>query len=529
MTINKCAIYVRKSTEHGLDMEFNSLQNQEEACKAYIASQSFNGWRYQKTYIDAALSGGTMARPALQQMLDDMAHGQINTVVVYKVDRLSRSILDFHNMMKYFEKYGTNFVSITQSFDTSNSMGKLTLNMLLSFAQFEREVASERVRDKIRASKAKGIWVGGNPRLGYDIIDKKLIINQPEAKTVKQLFEKYLELQSLVRLKHFVDANNINNKQWTTKAGKIRGGRPFQTQTLLNLLRDKVYIGITECKSAGTSAPGEHTAIIPTELFKSVQNALDKNGNNKGEHTHDAPNLLTGKLFNDKGDRFTNQQTRMPNKTTKYYYAIRGTYIQSGALDEIAINIVSDFLNANLSRVLNDFAISLKHIDFTNMTITKKRDFIHRILKRAIYTYNKLTLFITPDADISEFINPDFVNSKSNSMDYVVGTTDIIIHREFILKKYTKQNEYNAGKSSAISITENNHLIVRALARAFKYREMYEKCGNYKSIATAENVSESSVYRHLHIAYLNPETINAVISGTIQCSVDQLFNLPSGL
>ena len=172
MTI-KCAIYTRKSTEHGLDMEFNSLQNQEESCKAYIASQSFNGWQYYKTYSDAAISGGTMERPALKQMLDDMAHGLVNTVVVYKVDRLSRSILDFHNMMKYFEKYGANFVSITQSFDTSTSMGKLTLNMLLSFAQFEREVSSERVRDKIRASKAKGLWIGGTPRLGYDIVNKK--------------------------------------------------------------------------------------------------------------------------------------------------------------------------------------------------------------------------------------------------------------------------------------------------------------------------------------------------------------------
>lgn len=529
MTINKCAIYVRKSTEHGLDMEFNSLQNQEEACKAYITSQSFNGWRYQKTYTDAALSGGTMARPALQQMLDDMAHGLINTVVVYKVDRLSRSILDFHNMMKYFEKYGANFVSITQSFDTSNSMGKLTMNMLLSFAQFEREVASERVRDKIRASKAKGIWVGGNPRLGYDIINKKLIINPAEAKTVKLLFKKYLELQSLVQLKHFTDTNDINNKQWTTKAGKFRGGRPFQAQTLLNLLRDKVYIGITECKTAGTSVPGEHTPIIPTDLFESVQHALDKNGNNKRDHTAISTNLLTGKLFNDKGDRFINQQTRMPNKTTKYYYATRGTYIQSSALDEIVMNVISEFLNSNLSRIDSDFAAALKHIDFTNMPFPTKRDFIRQIVQRVIYTDNKLTLFITPNTDLKNFITSGFINENSTSMDYVLSATDIIIHREFILKKYTKQNDYNAGKSAAISITENNHLIVRAFARAFKYREMYEKCGDYKSIATAENVSESSVYRHLHIAYLNPETVNAVMSGTITCSVDQLFNLPSNL
>ena len=196
MTV-RCAIYTRKSTEHGLEQEFNSLQNQEESCKAYIASQSFNGWQYYKTYSDAAISGGTMERPALKQMLDDMAHGLVNTVVVYKVDRLSRSILDFHNMMKYFEKYGANFVSITQSFDTSTSMGKLTLNMLLSFAQFEREVSSERVRDKIRASKAKGLWIGGTPRLGYDIVNKKLTVNSAEAEQVKHLFEKYLDLQSV--------------------------------------------------------------------------------------------------------------------------------------------------------------------------------------------------------------------------------------------------------------------------------------------------------------------------------------------
>lgn len=218
MTV-RCAIYTRKSTEHGLDLEFNSLQNQEEACKAYIASQSFNGWQYCKTYSDAAISGGTMERPALKQMLDDMARGLVNTVVVYKVDRLSRSILDFHKMMQYFNKYNANFVSITQAFDTSTSMGKLTLNMLLSFAQFEREVASERVRDKIRASKAKGLWMGGNPPLGYDTKDKKLIINEAEAQQVKQLFEKYLELQSVKRLVQYAEAQGIHSKKWISKKG----------------------------------------------------------------------------------------------------------------------------------------------------------------------------------------------------------------------------------------------------------------------------------------------------------------------
>ncbi|HBS76781.1 MAG TPA: hypothetical protein DEA31_02910 [Alphaproteobacteria bacterium] len=529
MSINKCAIYVRKSTEHGLDMEFNSLQNQEESCLAYIASQSFNGWKYCKTYTDAAISGGTMERPALKQMLDDMAHGLINTVVVYKVDRLSRSILDFHNMMKYFEKYGVNFVSITQSFDTSNSMGKLTLNMLLSFAQFEREVAGERVRDKIRASKAKGIWVGGNPRLGYDIINKKLVVNKTEADTVKLLFNKYLELQSVALLKKFANANNIHNKQWTTKTGKIRGGRPFQNQTLLNLLHDKIYIGIMECKSAKTSAPGEHTAIIATELFNRVQAALRNNTNGKFGNSHNAPNLLTGKLFNDDGIKFTNQQTRQQNKQTKYYYAIPGLYIQSSPVDEIVINIIDEFMNANLERIHSDFGNALKHIDFSNLPFPTKRDFIRRILQKVIYSKNKLTLFIDQNADIKEFINTEFTNENQNKMDYVIGDKSIIVRREFIMQRYNKRNDYNAGKSAAISISDNNHLVVRAFARAFKYRKMYEECGDYKSIAKMENTSESSVYRHLKLAYMHPDTVNAIMSGTMQCSVDKLFNIQNNL
>ena len=204
-----CAVYVRKSTEKGLELEFNSLQNQEEACRSYILSQAFNNWEYYKTYTDGGISGGTMERPALQQMLEDIRKGLIQTVVVYKVDRLSRSIMDFHNMMKEFDKYGCSFVSITQAFDTSTSMGKLTLNMLLSFAQFEREVSSERVRDKVSASKAKGLWTGGTPKLGYDLIDKKLIINEVEAEQVRYLFESYLKCGSLSELEKIAESKNI--------------------------------------------------------------------------------------------------------------------------------------------------------------------------------------------------------------------------------------------------------------------------------------------------------------------------------
>lgn len=527
MTINRCAIYVRKSTEHGLDMEFNSLQNQEESCKAYIASQAFNNWQYYKTYSDAAISGGTMERPALKQMLDDMAHGLINTVVVYKVDRLSRSILDFHKMMQYFDKYGANFVSITQSFDTSNSMGKLTLNMLLSFAQFEREVASERVRDKIRASKAKGIWVGGNPRLGYDIINKKLVVNKTEAEQVNLLFRTYLELQSVVELVNFARANNIHNKQWTTKKGNIRGGADFYQQTLHNLLRDEVYIGNMVCKSGGTSVPGEHEPIVDKDLFNKVQTALYTNGNHTREHYSSCPNILTGKLFDIDGTKFKNQQTKKSGYPTKYYYAKSGFYIPSSSIDELTTNTIIEFLNSDMQKLPSDITMLLKRVDAQNLPYSQKRDFIKTIVDKVIYSDNKLTFYLKLNDNIKPFVSDNFINESATQMNYVVNVDTVIIEQTFILSKYSKNKECNCGKSGTVSISDNNHLIVRAFARAFKYRDLYEKTGDYRSIAKAENVSESSVYRHLKLAYINPNTINAIMSGKLQCSVDKLFNLNS--
>ena len=212
-----CAIYTRKSTEHGLDMEFNSLQNQEEACKAYILSQAFNGWEYYKTFSDGGISGGTMERPGLQALLEEIRARNIQVVVVYKVDRLSRSIFDFHKMMQEFSKYDCNFVSITQSFDTSNSMGKLTLNMLLSFAQFEREVSAERVRDKIAASKAKGLWMGGTIPLGYDIEDRHLVVNEKEAEIVRQIFQKYSEIQNMQAVAEWLNGQGLHTKKWIAR------------------------------------------------------------------------------------------------------------------------------------------------------------------------------------------------------------------------------------------------------------------------------------------------------------------------
>lgn len=509
---NRCAIYVRKSTEHGLDMEFNSLQNQEESCKAYIASQSFNVWQYHKTYTDAAISGGTMERPALKQMLDDMARGLVNTVVVYKVDRLSRSILDFHNMMRYFEKYGANFVSITQSFDTSTSMGKLTLNMLLSFAQFEREVSSERVRDKIRASKAKGLWMGGNPPLGYDVVNKKLIPNAVEAANVRTLFEKYLELQSVNTLTEYAAAHNIHAKQWTTAKGITKGGRPIAKISMHRILRDRTYIGQIVNKTDNTVAPGEHQAILPTELFERVQTALRNNANNKSE-THGSPNPLTGKLFNHDGVRFTNQRTCGKGKTNTHYYATRGFYLPAPTVDEIAIKTIAQFLNADLSTLPPATVDTIKHINIQNMPYAEKKGLIQSLVDKVIYSQEKLIFYLVPDTTkLQPFATENFINQKSDPMEFTVSDGRIVITVPIVLRKYVN-TVFDKTKNGVLTVTDNNHLILKAFATAWRYREMYEECGDVDTIARTANATPRTIYKYLDLAYMNPKGVNNLLNG----------------
>ena len=525
MTI-KCAIYTRKSTEHGLEQEFNSLQNQEESCKAYIASQSFNGWQYYKTYSDAAISGGTMERPALKQMLDDMAHGLVNTVVVYKVDRLSRSILDFHNMMKYFEKYGANFVSITQSFDTSTSMGKLTLNMLLSFAQFEREVSSERVRDKIRASKAKGLWMGGTPRLGYDVINKKLVVNATESEQVHHLFEKYLELQSVNDLTEYAKQNGINAKKWVTAKGRTMGGRPIAKMSMHRILRDKIYIGQIENKKEGTFAKGEHEPIISAELFNRVQIALANNANNKSPSTR-APNILTGKLFNHNGTKFINQMTCGKRKRKIYYYATKGFYLSATCVDEIVVKTITRFLNSDMSNLPINLTIVLKRIDITNMNFAEKRNLIQSLVEKVVYSQEQLIYTLTIDAQkLQPFIKEHYVNQNVEPMEYIIGDNSITITEKVFLRKYVN-TVYDRGKNGVLSVTDNNHLILKAFATAWKYRELYEQDGNVDNVIHNARTSPRLFYKYLSLSYLSPSIVNKLLSGKINMAVRDILDRAS--
>ena len=298
----RCAIYTRKSTEEGLEQEFNSLDAQREACEAYVQSQRGQGWVIQrKRYDDAGLSARTTARPALQDLLADIEKGKVYLVVVYKVDRLTRSLTDFARIIETFDARGVSFVSVTQQFNTANSMGRLTLNVLLSFAQFEREVTAERIRDKIAASKRKGMWMGGPVLLGYDVKDRKLVVNRIEADAVNQIFRLYVELGTVRRLQDELDRLGIVTKRRVHKTGKRTGGKPFSRGNLYQILSNPIYIGRIPHK--GEAYPGEHGAIVDPDTWQAAQNRLAQNAVWRTRKTNVGSSfLLIGKVFDENGD-----------------------------------------------------------------------------------------------------------------------------------------------------------------------------------------------------------------------------------
>jgi site-specific DNA recombinase len=292
----RCAIYTRKSTEEGLEQEFNTLDAQRESGEAYIASMKHDGWELApEHYDDGGFTGGNVDRPALRHLLADIEAGKIDCVVVYKVDRLSRSLLDFARMMQVFEQHKVAFVSVTQRFDTSNSMGRLTLNMLMSFAQFEREMISERTRDKIAATRRKGKWSGGMPLLGYDVVDTKLVVMPAEAEQVRQIFELYLERESLVATAEELNRRGWTTKQWTTKKNVRRGGLPFGKTKLHQLLTNVTYLGKIRYKDEVHE--GEQEAIVEADLFERVQQLLVQNGQGRGAGARNKCGAVLGGLL----------------------------------------------------------------------------------------------------------------------------------------------------------------------------------------------------------------------------------------
>src|SRR5438034_6145156 len=351
----RCAIYTRKSSEEGLEQEFNSLQAQCEACEAYIRSQRHEGWIVARTrYDDGGFSGGNMERPALQRLLADIRGGRIDIIIVYKVDRLTRSLADFARLVEIFDAQGASFVSVTQQFNTTSSMGRLTLNVLLSFAQFEREVTGERIRDKIAASKKKGMWMGGNVPLGYDASERTLIVNPAEAETVRRIFALYRELGCVRRVKEEADRLGLRTKRSTTASGAERGGKFFSRGHIYNLLSNPIYIG--EIAHKGQLYPAQHPALIDTETWTAVRDQL---ATNASDHRRKAsatePSLLAGVLVDARGERLTPSHAVKKGRRYRYYVSAaliteagtdraQGWRLAAQEIEDAVIGVLADAL-----------------------------------------------------------------------------------------------------------------------------------------------------------------------------------------
>jgi len=336
----RCAIYTRKSSEEGLDMEFNSLDAQRDACEAYITSQKAEGWvPVRDHYDDGGFSGGNLERPGLKALLADIDAGLIDVIVVYKIDRLSRSLMDFSRLVEVFDRQDVTFVSITQSFNTTTSMGRLTLNILLSFAQFEREVTGERIRDKIAASRRKGMWMGGFVPMGYDVVDRKLIVNETEARAIRRMFERFVELGSATLLTRELVAAGALNKR----------GKPIDKGFLYKAINNRVYLG--EAVHKGTSYPGEHRAIIDQALWDKVRAVLTQSPRTRAANTRaQTPALLKGLMFTSSGIAMTPTATKKGSRLYRYYTSMDAIRNRAGENTEAFVRLPAGMVETAVVR-----------------------------------------------------------------------------------------------------------------------------------------------------------------------------------
>lgn len=516
-----CAIYTRKSTEHGLDMEFNSLQNQEEACKAYILSQAFNGWEYYKTYSDGGISGGTMERPGLQALLEEVRAGKVQVVVVYKVDRLSRSIIDFHKMMQEFDKYGCNFVSITQSFDTSNSMGKLTLNMLLSFAQFEREVSAERVRDKIAASKAKGLWMGGTPPLGYDLKDKQLIPNLQEAEVVNLIFTKYLELGNIQATADLMNQQGYRSKCWQTALGNKRGGHLFRHGSIQRILGNPVYIGKIAHLALKKVYPGKHKGIIRQDLFESVQAKLGANKNGLREHRRNIrADTLLGEVLVDERERpYKLSSGRQGSKMFKYYVIREGAHLSVGQLDGLVLRTIQ---NA-------DYGDICPRTTALELSKNEARTYLERVVCQKMGKECYVAIYLKKQAFESFLEKHITENPPGGGVCAQIKGDSIILKDTFYIDNVTSTRLQNGTANNILTVRQLNESLVRGLARAWKLKKLIEKGQTTREWEKASGMNKRTFARYLNLCYLSPKIVADILEyrNPRNMSLKELMSLAS--
>jgi site-specific DNA recombinase len=535
----RCAIYTRKSSEEGLEMSFNSLDAQREACQSFIASQRQEGWTALPTlYDDGGYSGGSMERPALRRLLNDVENGQVNTIVVYKVDRLTRSLADFAKIVEALDARGVSFVSVTQQFNTTTSMGRLTLNVLLSFAQFEREVTGERIRDKIAASKRKGMWMGGRVPLGYDVKQRKLVVNQEEARLVNDLYRWYLELGSVSKLKAYLDKQSIKSKKRISAAGNHSGGVSFFPGALYLILQNPIYLG--EVRHRNQSYLGEHKAIVPKDLWEWVQAKLksDNQGRRNGIKAN-CSSMLVALLQNTAGKRFSPSHTVKNGKRYRYYV------LQSGAKDsdsqsnalrlpaydverQVSLRLRSFLQSAN--EVMKGLTILGDHPEFAQRLVTaaKKqgeewpaaspsavRDFVRKVVRRVVVEEDKIDLEVSRGELRGSITNNQIGTAYREALQGQEASSDDIIHLTVEVRLKRCGGEMRLVVSPDSPTPQEITPILKAVVRAHRWREgvLAGEVPNRMVAAKRLNLNEEYLRRVLGCAFLAPDILEAILDG----------------
>ena len=523
----RCAIYTRKSSEEGLEQAFNSLDAQREACAAYILSQASEGWsQLPEIYDDGGLSGGTLERPALQRLLTEIAARRVDTVVVYKVDRLTRSLLDFSKLVEAFDKAGTSFVSVTQSFNTTTSMGRLTLNMLLSFAQFEREVTAERIRDKIAASKAKGMWMGGTPPIGYAPDGRSLAIVEEHAALVRDVFSRYLALGNVRRVAEALHAEGVRSPVRTmAKSGKSFGGLPLSRGQIYSMLKCPTYIGEIHHKGAVHTAL--HTPIIARELWDRTQALLNTNLQGKTRQRVPSASLLAGKVVDSEGEPLI--AVHATKGTTRYrYYVSRALHQDPGSagmripakeLEAAVCQCLGDLLadglalaaQAKLNLAASDLRSYTALCEVLRAAVLRRDAVIVRELVGRICNQNEGIVVDCSTAALAEALGADLSDGSPASISL---TSAVRLTRSGRSMRLIQSNGLAVTHQVDASLIK---LIIRARAwwEQIKLGEI-----DVKRLAAREGVNPSYVTRVLRLAFLAPEVIEAVLRGEVAAGVD---------
>jgi site-specific DNA recombinase len=500
----RCAIYTRKSTEHNLDLEFNSLDAQREACEAYIKSQAHEGWRpIPDRYDDGGLSGASLDRPALQALLTDVRAGKINIVVVYKVDRLTRSLADFAKLVELFDQHQVSFVSVTQSFNTTSSMGRLTLNVLLSFAQFEREVIGERVRDKIAASKRKGIWVGGPIPLGYRCIDKKLVVVAEEAEAVRTIFSRYLALGSMGALIEDLDRRGIRTKQRRGTDGRVMGGIRFGVGPLAYLLKNRFYIGKVAYR--GEVHRAEHEPILDPDLFEAVQAKLAANAVDRQIRLQGSPAILTGRIFDDRGNRMSPTHSNKLGVRYRYYVShaiLQKRRAEAGSVMRVPAPEIEQLV---IDGVRQHFK---GRQEAEHPLALDDRDLIDRHIDRIV---------IKPDAIEVRLLGSNHETAATDDADH--GCKDA---SPALLISWAAPNlvalKGIVHVPAAVSVLkpETRDALLRAITKARIWIDdlVAHRIGSFEEIAEREGKVERHIRLLAPLAFVSPRIIAALIDGT---------------